>query len=154
MNTERIYHIKTKTWGDLILTVFWVTIALGALNHKEAKLISPHFQNVYAEEIKTPVLNPNLSERQQNISLIKKIWKKDAAIGLEIARCESGYSTKGPHVANNNKSVDQGVFSINSIHEMPEMENAVANISYAYTMYLKQGLDPWESSRSCWEGSI
>lgn len=101
-------------------------------------------------EPKIPTLNPDMTEREQNIDLIKRIWGRDSKIGLELARCESGYRTSGPHVANTNRSVDQGVFSINSIHKMPEMENAVANISYAYIMYQQQGTAPWNSSKYCW----
>lgn len=97
-----------------------------------------------------PTLNPNITEREQNIDLIKRIWGHDSKLGLEIARCESGYRTSGHHVANTNKSVDQGVFSINSVHKMPEMEIAVANISYAYIMYQQQGTTPWDSSKHCW----
>jgi len=96
-----------------------------------------------------PSLNPNETEREQNIGLIKKIWGQDADTGLGIAKCESGYRTLARNV-NTNNTVDQGVFQVNSVHGMPEMDNAVSNISYAYTLFVKQGTNPWTSSESCW----
>lgn len=118
-----------------------------ALAEAQQTIISPVASP--KEELKIPTLNPDLTERQQNIDLIKKIWGRDSGIGLEIARCESGYRTHARNV-NTNSTVDQGVFQINSVHGMPEMEVATANISYAYTMFLKQGTNPWNSSAKCW----
>lgn len=105
----------------------------------------------YANASQPITVEVPLPEKEANIALIKKIWGRDAELGLRIAKCESGYKTAGTHVANKDHSVDQGVFSINSVHGMPEMENAVANISYAYSMYLNQGTHPWDSSKECWK---
>lgn len=128
-------------------------IVCGKIRSHELDLML-HTQIVYAiapeRPYVVPQLNPNESERDQVIGLIKKVWGRDAQLGLEIARCESGYSPTKPHVSNKDGSVDQGVFSINSVHKMPDMENMIANISYAYTMYLTQGTTPWDSSKSCW----
>jgi hypothetical protein len=118
-----------------------------------------HAQEVAGEsaslkiEVKYPTLNPNETEREQNIGLIKKIWGRDQEIGLAIAKCESGYRT---HAVghNTNGTIDEGIFQANSVHGMPEMQVAVANISYAYTLFLKQGTTPWDSSKHCWGGLI
>ena len=115
--------------------------------HAEEAIISPLADPIPTPTI--PTLNPNLSEREQNINLIKKIWGKDSQTGLALARCESGYRTHATNY-NKNNTVDQGVFQINSIHSMPEMENPVANILYAYAMYQNQGVNPWSASRGCW----
>ncbi len=97
-----------------------------------------------------PSLDPNISEREQNIALINKIWGNDASIGLEIARCESGYRTLATHY-NSNYTVDQGIFQYNSVHNLPQMDTAVANIEAAYLMYQQQGTTPWNSSKECWQ---
>ncbi len=91
-----------------------------------------------------------LSEREENISLIKKIWGRDWELGSNIAKCESGYRTEAKN-DNKNGTQDQGVFQVNTIHGMPDMFNAVSNISYAYSLYLKQGTNPWLSSSKCWK---
>ncbi len=107
------------------------------------------FAQVKEPEPTPPTLNPNLTEREQNIDLIKKIWNKDREIGLAIAKCESGYRT---HAVghNTNGTIDEGIFQANSIHGMPEMQVATANVAYAYTLFLKQGTNPWNSSKGCW----
>src|SRR5581483_10632598 len=153
---------KTERLNLLILLTFIVVLlcmivgSLIRLSMEPKPLISPlgasfdFAQGVaYAEEkiaspSAVPTLNPDIPEREQNIDLIKKIWGQDKELGLAIARCESGYRTHATH-QNTNSTLDQGIFQINSVHGMPEMENAVANISYAYGIYLKQGTNPWTS---------
>jgi hypothetical protein len=156
-NQFQIKGLKRKTWMNVaaLTTMMFAVAYVGheAKLHEIGYTVSPIPDRAYAMDsfIPTPSiieLAP-LSEREANIALIKKIWGQDSKVGLEIARCESGYKTKGPHVANDNGTKDEGVFSINSVHGMPDMENAVSNISYAYTMYLKQGLEPWRSSNGC-----
>lgn len=71
---------------------------------------------------------------------------------IRVAKCESGYRPEAVNV-NTNKTIDRGVFQINSIHK--DLTNAQAynfesNIEYAWSMYLKQGLTPWNSSYKCW----
>ena len=92
----------------------------------------------------------NPVEREANIDTIHKSWGTDWQTGVNIATCESGMRSAARN-ENTNGTEDQGVFQVNTIHGMPDMFNATANISYAYTLYLKQGLAPWESSKHCWE---
>ncbi len=138
----------------LLIIATFSAIVCGKIRSHELDLML-HTQTIYAMTPERPYvepqLNPNESGRDQVIGLIKKVWGKDAQLGLAIARCESGYSPTKPHVSNTDGSVDQGVFSINSVHQMPDMENMVANISYAYSMYLTQGTTPWNPSKGCWE---
>lgn len=77
---------------------------------------------------------------------------KDIMAMVRIARCESNYRAEAVNV-NTNKTIDRGIFQINSIHK--DLTNAQAynfesNIEYAWSMYLKQGLTPWNSSYKCW----
>jgi hypothetical protein len=153
---KRINLIRLYIALGITLGVFAYIIARGTIDLAKdiftMRVYAPTHK-VYAKEITpTPTL-PELApakDQEQVIALIRKIWGKDAPIGIAIARCESGFKVAGPHVANTNHSIDQGVFSINSIHQMPDMENATANIAYAYSMYLTQGTTPWDSSKSCW----
>lgn len=114
------------------------------------------FHKVYAvaptKPYQEPTLNPDLTERENTSALIKRIWGKDAEIGISIATCESGLRPNALN-HNSNDTWDQGVFQINTVHQMPEMLNPVANISYAYSMYIQQGLNPWSASKHCWEVS-
>ncbi len=111
----------------------------------EGSVISAETMPVYHE----PTLNPNVTEREQNIAIIKRVWGKDAEVGLAIARCEGGYRTHAVHY-NNNNTIDEGQFQINSIHGMPDMQNATANTLYAYSLYQQQGTNPWTASKECW----
>jgi hypothetical protein len=111
---------------------------------------APTIEKAYAAPVfQAPALNPNVDQREQVKDLIKKIWGKDSWVGLNIARCESGFRPEALN-HNSNGTWDQSIFQINTVHQMPEMMNVVANISYAYTIYLAQGTAPWESSKKCW----
>jgi hypothetical protein len=150
--------LKSGTWL-LIQIVTILALLLVALALKAApppKVVSPLSMSpsVVFADYHQPPLNPNLSERMQNIQLIKRIWGKDAYIGLQLARCESGFRTSGIHAANIDGTIDQGVFSINSVHGMPDMENATANILYAYEVYKQQNTTPWISSVGCWGNTL
>lgn len=146
-----LWYIPAYIAVIILLGIFSLLIKKDTIEKvwAETPIISPLAEPTPA--IQLPTLNPNLTEREQNMALIKKIWGRDAGIGLEIARCESGYRTKTPYRPNTNGTQDQGVFQINTVHNMTDMENAVANISYAYTKFLEQGTNPWNSSKHCWE---
>lgn len=70
---------------------------------------------------------------------------------IRIARCESGLRENAYNV-NKNKTIDGGVFQINSIHKVPlkVVFDYEANINYAYKLFLSQGFGPWSASRHCW----
>ncbi len=77
---------------------------------------------------------------------------KDILTMIRIGKCESGLRPEALGV-NTNKTVDRGVFQVNSIHKT--LSNADAfdfqkNIRYAYKLYLAQGFNPWSSSAKCW----
>lgn len=139
-----IKHLWKQTLGFFLFFLILSNLSMNAYAPRPVQA----YDHPYSE-YQIPTLNPNLTEREQNISLIKKIWGNDAETGLNIARCESGYRTHALN-KNSNMTIDQGVFQINSVHGMPEMENAVANILYAYKMYQEQGTNPWTSSEKCW----
>lgn len=140
------FLIVAGSWLYLVTTVVNTVMPI---SHADAPKANLTHAWVDPTKFIVPSLNPNLTEREQNIQLIKKIWGSDASIGLAIARCESGYRTHAEN-RNTNGTIDQGVFQINSVHNLPEMENAVANILEGYRLYVEQGTAPWNSSKSCW----
>ena len=155
---KRYKGLKIKTWISTIIIILILGIVLipviltNNYTNSLTKLDKALRLQAYAKAYEEPELAP-LPEREANIALIKKIWGDDARIGLAIARAESGYSTKAFH-ANRNGTVDEGIFQINSIHKMPDMLVGSSNISYAYTIYLKQGVAPWNSSRINWSAEL
>lgn len=133
----------------ILLVIFAAVVRKDAVEKTFAQepLISPVGSPI---EYKVPSLDPDLTERENNIALIKKIWGKDQVIGLEISRCESGYRTHAKNL-NTNGTTDQGLFQVNTVHGMPEMDSAVANIEYGYLLFKQQGTSPWNSSAKCWK---
>ena len=140
-----------------LLTLATLTMmAFGTIHSRELDL-KLHTRTAYAfvpmVKYTKPTINPNIDEKIQIQDLIRRIWGKDAYIGLAIARAESGYRPNAIN-HNTNGTYDIGVFQINSVHNMPDMEDVVANISYAYTLFLSQGTTPWNSSKTEWSKNL
>lgn len=159
------YQFKPKTFKQktLVLDFIYLTtsVILGAIvfqnTHVDHSLNSPITTAQAFELAARPQSNITPSpipappaERDANIGLIKKIWGVDSETGVKIATCESGMRTEATY-DNTNGTQDQGIFQVNTVHNMSDMFNATANISYAYTLFLKQGVAPWTSSQSCWK---
>jgi hypothetical protein len=86
------------------------------------------------------VVNPTMIE-----SLIcKKDWDCNTAVA--IAKAESGLRCNAINT-NNNKSVDSGLFQINSVHKAKYQGKNIfdceTNIEVAYQIYKNQGWSPW-----------
>ena len=76
----------------------------------------------------------------------------DITTMIKIGRCESGLRENAMGV-NTNKTVDRGVFQLNSIHKNISNQDAFdfeKNIKYAWNMFKAQGTTPWNSSKHCW----
>jgi hypothetical protein len=93
-----------------------------------------------------------LSERDANIAIIRKVWGTDWQIGVAIADCESGLRADAVNRHNTDRSIDVGLFEVNSVHGWSEQQmlSPVANAGYAYAIYRQQGTTPWLSSEGCW----
>jgi hypothetical protein len=81
-----------------------------------------------------------------------KVPNNDIMTMIRIAKCESGYRAEALGI-NTNKTVDRGVFQINSIHKSLSNSQAFdyqTNIRFAYKLYKDQSFNPWNSSRKCW----
>jgi hypothetical protein len=71
---------------------------------------------------------------------------------IRISFCESGHRENAVNV-NVNKTIDRGIFQLNSIHKGISNKDAfdfVKNIDYAWKMQTAQGFSPWNSSKHCW----
>jgi hypothetical protein len=71
---------------------------------------------------------------------------------IRISFCESGHRENAFNI-NTNKTLDRGVFQLNSIHKDISNKDAFdfeKNIRYAWGMQTKQGFTPWNSSKHCW----
>lgn len=82
---------------------------------------------------------------------IKRIWGKDAPIGLAISSCESGTNPDKYHI-NDNGTIDFSVFQINTVHGT--ILDPEENIRFAYQLFLQQGTTPWNSSKHCWGSKL
>lgn len=99
-----------------------------------------------------PTIDPQLDAYSYDVAgAIRRIWGKDASVGLAISSCESGIDANKYHI-NDDGSIDFGPMQINTVHGVfldPE-----ANIREGYKLYLEQGLTPWYSSQPCWQSKI
>lgn len=87
------------------------------------------------------------AERELTIDeKIEKAFGKDAKIMLAIAKAESHLNREAINV-NNNKTIDVGIFQINSVHNyslefLLDVDN---NIQVAKEIFEKQGFEGWAS---------
>ena len=77
-------------------------------------------------------------------------WKfgKDCKMALAISQAENGTRQCDRFNVNTNKTVDYGVFMINTVHlkkgwKIAELIDCHTNIDYAYEIYKSQGWSPW-----------
>lgn len=84
-----------------------------------------------------------------DLSIEDKIRNKfgdKGEIFISIAKAESGMNTKAYNV-NTNKTVDIGLFQINSVHgyDVQKLFDVDYNIQCAYEIYQRQGITAWSS---------
>lgn len=108
---------------------------------KELIVMSPIGQTVTE-----PVNIDNLSDIEEEI--LRVFGEQDFKVARAIAKAESGLREHAFH-ANDNGSIDLGVFQINSVHynkegcSMNEVVTYKGNIKCAYSIYKEQGFSPW-----------
>lgn len=154
-NSDIDPRVQRNIW---IIFILCTIVALAGFSFNMYKLsqnvkqtnLSLLTPQVFAESI-SPVIDT--THKDGVIALIKKIWGKHAHIGIALSQCESGLNSQAKHI-NNNGTIDEGAFQVNSIHGLPDMKVATANILYAYSLYKEQGLNPWNASKKCWGDKI
>lgn len=151
--------LKGKTYLSILFVMVLFSPAVFVSYQAKASevpvIISPiAMDSTYTVEVIRPSEAPlaNLSERENSIRIIKKIWGRDWKIGVAIATCESGLNSKAFNPNNSNGSTDTGLFQINSVHgwSKEELLNPIANAGIAYEKFVHQGTNPWYSSAKCW----
>lgn len=158
---QRIYGLRAKTYLNVVgALIFMIIVAVIGRNFRlqELKAIAQENKaNNYSQKIKelTTYKKPTLaseSEQEKAKYIIKKVWRENYNVGIELARCESGFRE-----AVVNSIGATGYFQINApVHNVPieDMKNGWANAGFAYALYKEQGLSPWISSEDCWRGNI
>ena len=156
LNNRVYYGLHTKTWASIILLaeiILMIAIVGFSTKQKEAYAEA---QGQYKQlmAVRYSYIQPTLDVNQEAraVRLIKEVWGKDYNTGYWLARCESGFREK---VVNSIGAV--GYFQIyTGAHPLSiaDLQNGLANTSYAYKLFKEQGLNPWISSQSCWEGEI
>lgn len=86
-------------------------------------------------------------------TMIKRTFGKDAAMALAISHAENGTRQCDRFHVNNDKSIDAGVFQINSIHmtkgyTLKDLTDCKKNIEIAKQLYDKQGWTPWTTFKN------
>lgn len=126
-------------------------------------LLSNFLSPQVAQASPPPSLFTNAIIQSDNIStssvewLSDEIWKyaneydQDPYTAMDIINCESGFRSNATSTTD-----DTGYFQINKIHtqEMYNMKmdihNPDDNIHFGFYLMSKEGLSPWNSSKSCW----
>lgn len=81
-------------------------------------------------------------------AMIKETFGKDAKVALAVSHAENGTRQCDRIHVNNDKSVDIGIFQLNSVHfakgySVKDFANCKKNIEIAYQIFQKQGWSPW-----------
>ena len=76
------------------------------------------------------------------------MFGKECKMALAISRAENGTRQCDRINVNNNKSVDVGLFQVNSIHfkkgyTLKDLADCDTNIKIAYEIYKSSGWHPW-----------
>lgn len=92
------------------------------------------------------------------IAYIQAKFQDSAKVAIAVARAESGLNANSTHV-NANRSIDRGIFQINSVHCnkvamlsgkpcAQALHDYKFNIDYAYSMYKSSGWYPWSAYKN------
>jgi hypothetical protein len=102
-------------------------------------------------------------DQSQTVEEYVRDYFADVPVMAEVASCESHFTQfdKNGKVVKNANSSAVGVFQImSSIHATfadeklgLDIYSLQGNAAYARYMYERQGLKPWEASKSCWSKS-
>lgn len=144
--------LKLKTWATIVIALELILIisAIG-FRFKVQEAQASTVAQLSFQRYQEPTLAPQ-DQQERAVSIIKNTWRKDWYTGYIIAKCESGLRET---VVNSIGAT--GYFQVLvSAHNwtIKDMQNGIANSSFAYTLYKEQGLSPWVSSKECWGGQI
>lgn len=103
---------------------------------------------LFYQESKTITVSVDHKEKLSVETMIKKTFGKDANMALAISHAENGTRQCDRFHVNNDKSIDVGIFQINSVHmvkgyTLKDLSDCKKNIEIAHNLYLQQGWTPW-----------
>ncbi len=156
---QKSFTFKGYKEVAVILLILTPVIYFGhlAAGERKGNFISPLPDNAYANtihvEYKIPVLAP-LPERERNIQLIKWVFGKNSEQAIKVFTCESGLRSTAMNWNNSDHYPDAGLAQIHVTNSSPftwqEMQNPIANLYQAKTLFDNRGWQPWDSSAHCW----
>jgi len=134
--------VKIADWFNFHEVVFTRPVKVSFHQPVEVKtrgkeMLQPVVVIEYPDEIDTPI----------EIAICDKWGKFNCQVALAIASAESNMNCEAMNV-NDNKTVDYGLFQINSIHweKFGGLKNLVSceqQIDAAYALWEEQGWNPW-----------
>lgn len=147
----------TKRAISALLLIFFVGLPLYGqlLKNTEVQaqeLISPE-SDVKVTLSPTPTATPTPSLPDSIEQEIREVFGQYADEALKVAKCESGFKNVSNEGMNRDKSVDAGVFQVNSIHGISKkwLLNHQINIRVAKQIFDEshQSWKHWYSSFKC-----
>ena len=167
---------KYRFWSSLYILIPAILV-IGFIGYKmKSAEIAQAKMQVYEKELaRIEQENQELVRRlavseSQNLDVkdpatIKKVicslWGDKCQEALKVQSCENGtLDPERVNTSNKDKSVDKGIFQINSIHQVriekifnqsykEAMGSPWKNIIFAYIKYQEEGFRPWYSSNAC-----
>lgn len=115
------------------------------------------FHFIYIEPRQTPINHTLVKEAEakpvdpttlSTEDYICYVFGKDCKMALAVSQAENGTRKCDRFGVNTNKTIDFGVFQINTVHlkkgwTVAELIDCHKNIDYAYEIYQAQGWHPW-----------
>lgn len=140
---------------SIIVVIAILFFSLWFLEKNRPAIVSPlsDSSTVYASE-----LIPPISTQIQWIDFLRALAGRNFHVLEKIAWCESGFWPE----AVNQQTKDYGIFQINleshrnripgktDEEKISWLKNPYNNIMFGYTLFLEQGISPWNSSYNCW----
>lgn len=143
-------------------------------------IITSNFQKVLAEQTKEMIERERQTQMQNNLiaaiektndikglgysykkedfeetwNLLNDLNDQDKVNLMAISFCESNYRADAHNTRNRNGTHDGGLFQINSIHKASNVFDPLENKEIALSLYKKNGMRDWNSSKKCWNSVL
>jgi len=117
------------------------------------------------EEVTNQVLGYSYTSEDLTVEEEVRLYFDDIPIMAEVARCESSFAHTNPLTGTVTRGrvnpLDVGVMQINLHYhnrtasnmglELTKFED---NLQYARYLYEREGTQPWNASRACWQNNL
>lgn len=118
---------------------------MGLLNNLTFRLYVPDYDCTIFKV--SPVIKPKAKELTLE-EYICRAFGKDCKLALAVSQAENGTRQCDRMNVNTNKTVDIGIFQINTVHlkkgyTLSDLIDCKKNVDIAYKIYKQQGFAPW-----------